>query len=133
MFTLNPVLLLFKKMKTNNKLFFVITSLFLIFSVVFSFLSIGKISRDKEILEDVYALKKVIQANQIVSVEKELYKEWNFQFYLLRYCEISIQPHDKPKNYLITKKDYQSEILAEYQQVEIKLNNYYLYKLKIKP
>ena len=96
--------------------------------LVYTFLQIGKSGRDKDMLSDVYRLGSVIKKGSIADTDPTIYEQWNFQFYLLRYFDISLNPSLKYHFYYITTKNSSLPILEHYQKVSMDTKVYDLYR-----
>ncbi|MCD6067266.1 MAG: hypothetical protein K0S33_2092 [Bacteroidetes bacterium] len=93
--------------------------------IVYSIREAGKDFRDEETLSEVRLIGPVVQNTTLISVEKEIYEDWNFQFYLLRYYDVSITPLKDPLPYLITQRLKPDSI---YQRVPLPTKKHTLYK-----
>lgn len=67
----------------------------LLFSLGFTASQIGKTSRNKELLHDVYAIGKIVPEYSVVSIPNnpDVWNQWDLQCYLIRYFNISIDPN----------------------------------------
>lgn len=113
----------------NKFLFFFIGCIAVIFSVAFSVKQINKFSRDEKVITDVNSIIKSVGHNKTIGVEKDIYYQWSFQFYLLRFGDISIAHTEKKHNYYLSKKTTINRDTS-YLDSRIFLNNYTLYYLK---
>ena len=116
--------------KNAFKIIMVVSLLFLVGTLFFSVIRIGGFSRDKDVLQDVYTLGKVIPENTVVNIDDEVYNEWSVHCYLLRYFNISIKPSDKyPTCYYIRKKERKIDSLSNLQLVILPTKKYDLYRI----
>jgi 4-amino-4-deoxy-L-arabinose transferase-like glycosyltransferase len=100
-------------------------------SIIFSVSQIGKVSRDKEILHDVYILGDIITPHTTVGADISLYTNWPFQLYLLRYFDISTEPTETGSpEYFISPKENKLSVPPGFQKIEIKTIKVNLYKKK---
>jgi hypothetical protein len=122
-------LLLNNRVEKSKLFIFFIGCGMLLFSVVYSIKQINKFSRDEKIINDVNSIIESVGKNKIIGVEKDIYYRWNFQFYLLRFGDISIEHTEKKHNHFLS---YKSTIKQDtnYFQSNLQLNNYTLYHLK---
>jgi 4-amino-4-deoxy-L-arabinose transferase-like glycosyltransferase len=116
-------------LQKNKFLFFFIGCIAMMFSITFSVKQINKFSRDEKIITDVNSIIKSVGHNKTIGVEKDVYYQWNFQFYLLRFGDISIAHAEKKYNYYISYKTTINED-TNYLKSKLYLNNYTLYSLK---
>ncbi len=101
----------------------------LITTILFSAFQLNKYKRDELILKDVYAIINKVGNIKKLEVEKDIYYQWNFHFYLLRFGDISVEnTGNKNDYYLTTKNTFLKNI--DYKNTNIQLNNYQLYELK---
>lgn len=109
------------------KLFFLITTI--LFFVVSSFgvMQKGKYSREKVILEDVYAIGSIVPKLAVVSIPNSLWNDWSLQCYLARYYSISLEPNELMNFYIVEKNGIDTNLTC-YQKVNLKTQKYDLYK-----
>ena len=113
----------------KSKTLFIIGALMLVSSVAYSINQINKFSRDEKMIKDVVSIINYTGRNKNIGVEKEIYYQWNFQFYLLRYGDISIEDSGKKHNYFISFKN-NSKQDSNYVASTVEMNDYTLYRLK---
>ncbi len=115
----------------NNKHKYIITkylSIFLfIFSVSFSVTKIGKISRNKDIINTVNKIGNNIPKGSIITTSKDIYNNWYLQFYLYRKYNISLNYNKKPKKYFLTSKNYTTQETKNLKKLNLNLTNYSLF------
>ncbi len=95
------------------KLFKGFAAILLIASLVFVFTSIGKSKRDGEMLQDVYAFGKIIPRGEVVGIPTEMWNDWNFQTYMVRYNYISLEAGDVTNKYFLIRKDLPRSLVPE--------------------
>ena len=131
-----PTLMVFvENIGINTKLFKYLKmfSIFLlIFCIIYSCLQIGKKSRDKEILDDVYTVGKIIPEKETIGIDSSMFTEWSLKFYLLRYFNICSTPskNNQYKYYLHEKKNDKFLQANFYKKLQIETKKYDLYELK---
>lgn len=96
-------------------------------ALIFSFMQIGKTSRNKEMLNDVYAIAQVVPSHTTVSVpDFETWNQWDLQSYFMRYFNISLD--DKTRNkFIIADRHIFSDSLPDYSRLNIETHRYDLY------
>ena len=87
----------------------------------------GKVSRNKELLHDIYLIGTVVPRQTTVSIPSDMWNEWDLQCYLVRYFNISLETNYE-NNYCIIDKTIQTDTLTDYKKVDIKTLQYDLYK-----
>lgn len=108
-----------------------LTVVMLILSFVFSFAQLGKTSRDREILQDVYLIGRLIPPHTTAGADLSLYNNWPFQLYLLRYFDISTEPTDTGSlKYFIAPKENGHSVPPGFQKVELNTVTVTLYSNK---
>ncbi len=113
----------------SYKIFKSFSILFLIASIIVVLMQINKVGRDKNKLEDIYTITKIVPRNSIISIQKSLWTDWSLHGYFYRSSNISID-EDKPFTHqfaLVSKGNYNKD-LSSYRKVPIELNLYDLYK-----
>ncbi len=98
----------------------------LLSGVGYTTMQAGKAKRDIEMLQDVYAIRKIVPENAFVSVTPDImWRNWSFRCYMMRYNSISFSEQDTCK-YLIT---YPGNMVTDkYQQVNAGLHQFRIYK-----
>ena len=109
------------------KLFLLLSSLLLIGTTTFALMQKGKVSRNKELLHDIYLIGTVVPRQTTVSIPSAMWNEWDLQCYLVRYFNISLETN-YVNNYCIIDKTIQTDTLTDYKKVDIKTLQYDLYK-----
>lgn len=72
----------------------------------------GKYSRDKAMLEDIYAIGKVIPKGSVISIPPGLWNEWSMQCYFMRYHTISMTT-TQGSNYFLMETGQEERIGKE--------------------
>ena len=86
----------------------------------------GKAKRDKEMLQDVYAIRKTVPENVFVSVTPDImWRNWSFRCYMMRYNSISFSEQDTCKYFIAYAEN---EITGKYQPVDVALHQFRIYK-----
>ncbi len=100
----------------------------LCFSIGFTISQIGKTSRNKELLHDVYAIGKIVPDHSVVAIPNsaDVWNEWDLQCYLIRYYSISIDPN-KPHLFYLDNVNHHGQPPAQYSLVA-HLEQYDLFK-----
>jgi 4-amino-4-deoxy-L-arabinose transferase-like glycosyltransferase len=120
--------------KTNPKtkgyrIFTSITILLLAGVIVFTAAQFGKVSREKEVVADVYEIGKIVPSHSSITVPKVMYDEYNFilEGFLVRYFNISLDPYEM-QDYFLTDRSIKAPVPDDYEKVHITLLKYELYK-----
>ncbi len=106
-------------------------NLILIGSIAFTFLNFGKFSREKDLLQDIHAIGKVLPTKEIINCSPELLSNWSLQPYLSRYYFISLDINQNRQYYLCTKTNFESnklKLLENHAVIELQLHNFILLK-----
>lgn len=85
----------------------------LVASFAFAYTCIGKAKRDGEMLQDVYAIGKLFPRGETVSIPSEMWNDWNFQTYMVRYNYISMEVGDTTNKYFLIRKDLPVSLVPE--------------------
>jgi len=105
--------------------------------IVITVVLAGEPKRDKKILEEVYAIGKIIGEPTQISTPIEVSYNWTFKAYLMRYYQIQLgskafRESVPPEKYVLMPTG--SDIpFSDYQKVPIGLINYQLYERVGKP
>jgi hypothetical protein len=95
---------------------------FFVFSLIFTFMTIGTTGRDEKMLEDTHTIGAAIGKNKRIGTTSKIYNRWDFQFYLLRYDD----------NVLFTSKLYNEPVLIlDKGTVPADSENYALQKIQL--
>ena len=98
--------------------------------IIISPLQIGKASRNKDMLHDVYLIGKTVPKFGAVTVGDEMWNEWDLQCYLVRYFNISLDPNALDKYYLVDRQMHLKPPPENYSKLDIGLIDYDLYVRK---
>lgn len=109
-----------------NRIAFVVASVLLVSSIVFTVTQKGKFSRNKDLLQDIYLIGTVAPHYSAISVPGALWNNWDMQCSLMRYYNISFDPGFAQPYCVIEKNTV--EIPAGYQKVEIATKQFDLYR-----
>ncbi len=106
---------------------FSIILLLLVFT--FSFFRIGKTGRDTELVSDARGIAEILPPDIIAGCTENVYNTWNFQFYLLRYGDISIAPDKLASHpYFIIEKNSSEAVPTPYTNLVFEGNEYYVFE-----
>ena len=114
-----------------NRILLFSSALLLCGVMIFSFLNIGKASRDKEILNDVREFGNIIPEFSSVSISEHRWNDWPLQCYLIRYHNINIDPQHADNEYRIIDKNAPDSTVKNYKKIDLPTLQFDLYK-KIK-
>jgi 4-amino-4-deoxy-L-arabinose transferase-like glycosyltransferase len=112
------------------KLFLTICSIMLIIALFFSYNNIGKTSRDKETLHDVYAIGKVVPKFSVISIPAGLWNDWSLQCYLMRYSNISLDVSGNQYDFYLKEKATHNDTLPGYKKVDVATDKFELFVKK---
>ncbi len=102
-------------------------SLFLFISAIgITLMQIGKTSRNKELLHDVYLIGAFVPPQSIVSIPREMWNDWSLQCYLARYYSISLEG-DYKKRYCIVDKSLNFGSPPGYMKINLPTWQYILF------
>jgi hypothetical protein len=97
--------------------------------VVLTVAQFGKVSREKEIVADVYEIGKIVPSHSSITVPEGMYDEYNFilEGFLVRYFNISLDPYEM-QNYFLTEKPLRAPVPDDYEKVHTNLLKHELYR-----
>lgn len=98
--------------------------------LVFASFQIGKVGRDKEIINDIHLIGKIIPKGAVLGSTRKLWEEWALQEHLIRHYYICQDDKIRPENdflLLESEKDAPKEMKIE--KVNIPTIKYHLYKV----
>ncbi len=124
---------LINKISTHTKgytIFTAISYMLLAISIILATMQVNKIGRDKNKINDVYTIIKVIPDNSTLSVEPDLWTDWSLHGYFGRYANISLDDKDHYHKYFLIKKNDGKKLLRGYKKIPINLRLYTLYEKK---
>jgi 4-amino-4-deoxy-L-arabinose transferase-like glycosyltransferase len=112
---------------SKGKLLLLLSVLVFTCVLIFAGCQIGKISRDKELIQDIKNMGVIVPKYSVVKSSPELLNDWELQCYLIRYLNISLDY--KPfHQYLILKKNITPIDDQTYEKIPIKTELYDLYQ-----
>jgi hypothetical protein len=94
---------------------------------IYSSLVFGGTWRDETELNDAHKIAAVTGENAFISAKAEIYQEWGFQYYLLRYHQITIDPRSQKQPFMLIDKS-ETPLDTNYRDTQIVLNRYKLFK-----
>lgn len=116
--------------RISFKVFHIISVLLLIGSFIFSFLQIGKTSRDKEALHDVYLIGKEVPENTVMGSPVSLWSDWALQEYFVRHYYICMDSKITSENeYIIVEHPDSIPPSIKTEKVKLPTIKYHLYKV----
>ena len=98
------------------------------FSIVFAYIQTKNVSRDKDIISDIYTLKSVVPDNSTISISPNLYKNWALHGYFYRYSNINLDKLNFYHKYLLVPLNYKDTLLNNYTKYNIKLKYFELFE-----
>jgi hypothetical protein len=104
--------ILFDKMSFKTYQWIRISSFAILSSaIIFSLLQFNKVSRDKDMLEDIYTLSEIIPEGETISIQAIFYTNWGMHGYFYRTKNISLDPGKELRKYYITPKGEQIKLI----------------------
>jgi len=113
--------------RTSYRIWLVVSAIILAGTISFSLFQIGKFSRNKELLHDVYLIGKVVPAQSVVDIPLEMWNEWDLQCYLQRYFHISVDT-GYTREYTILDRTLPASLPPDYIKVDMGTIQYDLYQ-----
>ena len=95
--------------------------------ITFTLLQIGKTSRNRELIHDVYLIGSVVPRQSTISVPEKIWNNWDLQCYLIRYFNISLET-DYKNQFCIIERTAQIDTPKEFKKIEINTLQYDLYR-----
>jgi len=112
------------------KIFKIFTIVLLLVVFTFSFLQLGKRSRDHQMLNDIYLIGAKVPQGTIVGSTKKLWHVWSLQEYLVRYFNIYMKDTiSKTDNYIIIEAPKEIPVGLKTEKQNIPTVKYQLYKI----
>ena len=112
------------------KLFQIASAILLAAVLTLSFLQIGGIERDEDIIHDIRLIGKIVPTGTTMGSTQELWKEWSIQEYLIRHYYICQSDKITPENdFLLLESESQIPAGIKTQKVNIPTIKYNLYKI----
>lgn len=112
----------------SNRVLFLTGIIAVIISLTITLSKAGNVSRNAELLHDVYTMGKIMPQRSTVSIPPELWNEWDLQCYLMRHYHISLEKSENQQFYL-TRKSFATPP-ESYQPVNVQLIQHDLYRKK---
>jgi 4-amino-4-deoxy-L-arabinose transferase-like glycosyltransferase len=113
------------------KIFRIVSVLLFAGAVAFSFLQVGKTSRDKDTIHDVHVIGTVVPHGGIVGSYYQLFSQWSFQEYLVRHYYICLDSKITNANdYVILESGTMAPDSIKLEKINIPTIRYHLYKVK---
>lgn len=110
----------FKIIRSGVVALFFITLLYLISLI-------GKTGRDENVLSEINKIGGSIGNDKVIGSTNEIYEKWDYQFYLLRYYNITLEPSpNKQGSYKLLDKQNVKDTI-NYRKVNVDLEKYILY------
>lgn len=118
--------------KQGFRTFRYITILLMAGVIVLTASQFGKVSREKEIVADVYAIGKIVPRRTAITVPPEMYYEYNFilEGFLVRYFNISLDPKEE-NEFFMKLKSLNADVPDGYEMVQVNLHKYDLYRKQL--
>lgn len=103
--------------------------IFLVFSLIFSFSTIGKTGRNKDKITDVVALGNLIGRGKNIAIAKSLSEDWYLLGYFQRFFDISLVQFDGKENSLYFLTDLEtSNVPGSFVKENLPLKTLVLYR-----
>lgn len=99
----------------------------LISVIIYCSIVFGKDGRDEEVISDARKIAAAVGKNKSIYALSGIYEEWGFQFYLLRYDNITLEPGAKQQDYILLNKEEKFEDIT-YKDLNLDLTKYKLLK-----
>jgi len=109
------------------KTLFTMACVGLIAVLIYTIAVFGKDGRDQEVIADARKIAKATGKNKQIYALSGIYEEWGFQFYLLRYDNVTLEPFAKQQEYILLNKE-EKFLDTLYKDLNIDLNKYKLLK-----
>jgi len=107
-----------------------VSILILVVVMCFSFLQIGKIGRDVEMIHDVRLIGSTVPNGAILGSTRELWEIWSLQEYIVRHYYICQRDRiTSDDDYLLLKEESQISSDMKIEKVNIPTTKYHLYKV----
>ncbi|MBD3637863.1 MAG: glycosyltransferase family 39 protein [Crocinitomicaceae bacterium] len=106
-----------------------LAALILVTGVTLTVLNVGNARRDKEMLEDVHLIGQHLPDRITVGAEQAIFDQWNFKFYLMRYCKISVSM-DRTHEYILIQSGSTFPEIEQYNKVGLNTQLYDLYQIR---
>jgi len=109
------------------KRLFIVSVAVLLFSIIgFSVYCTKKVSRDVEMLHDIYLISSIVERDQTISISHNISDNWAAHGYFYRHKRISLDHKKLHEYYLVFQQDSLSD--DTYTKVDLDLKYFQLYK-----
>ncbi len=119
------------KINPKSRGFTTFTFISLILLIMITAISIsqaGKIGRDRQKLEDIYTIGKIVPGDSVISICPSMGRDWSLHGYFARYFYISLDPGDGEHKYFLSDGSCDPALKGNYTWMQLKTNLYTLYK-----
>ncbi|MEZ4923211.1 MAG: glycosyltransferase family 39 protein [Crocinitomicaceae bacterium] len=124
----------FERIKVDTKgykIFRSFTLLCLAAVIVATIMQIGKVSRNPEVVHDMYIVADVTGEHSTIGVHEKMWNEWDMHCYMVRYWNISWDYHaDIHHEYYLMNRTLGIQPDSLYEKIDLPTVRYDLYKLK---
>lgn len=90
-------------------------------------LNVNRIGRDKNKIEDVYAIMKIVPSHTTISLSPDLHTDWSLHAYFGRYADIGLDSKNLNHKFLVIKKGDNFPLSKTYSRIDVNLNEFELY------
>ncbi len=98
-------------------------------TLLYSVSLIGKTGRDEKVLDEINKIGSVIGKDKVIGTTNDIYEKWDYQFYLLRYYNITLEPYpNKQQDYKLFERENVKDLEVNYEKIDLGLENYILLK-----
>lgn len=112
-----------------HKVFTAVSGLIVLVVFVVTALQAGKVSRNREVLHDLYLVDNHIPENSTINVHPSMHNEWDMRVYLIRYYRISVDFNEERKHaYYLINQDLGRTPDSTYVLIDLPTKKYDLYK-----
>lgn len=120
------------KVKPQSKGFKVATilgALACVVVLIVTIMQIGKVSRNEEVLHDLYIVDDYIPENSLINVHPSMGNEWDMRVYLIRYWRISLDLQaEGNREFYLMNKEINAHPGDAYTKIELPTVKYDLYR-----
>jgi hypothetical protein len=95
--------------------------------IILPFTKIGKISRDKDLLVDLYKFENIIPRKAEIGVSDDMVTDWRLHAYLMRIFQAKLRSQNTESKYVLLKNNYTKVLNPNLKKVKIETKNYVLY------
>ena len=119
---------LFTKLSINKSKLYLLSIIILMSSITLSVKQIGVIGRNKEMLEDIHSILKIIPKKTIISIDENMRRNHSLRAYFARYTNISLTNKEKLHYHISYKQENGGG--ENYELVNLNSKKIYLYQEK---